>query len=933
MEKYVVIDLETTGHSPTKDDKIIEVGIVVIENNEITETKSTFFNPKQSIPPFITKLTGITDEDVKDAPLFHEEADKIIEIFKDSYLIAHNVPFDLGFLNSELELNGKGKLTNPVIDTVELSRILYPKSTSYKLNQLAEYLNIQHDVPHRALSDAYVTAKLFLKLKEKLDTLPYETIHSLLQLSSMFKSDLYALLNERQEKLAFSTTDRDDIETFQGLAFKQLKEEDKSTSAFTTSYGDFLDDIYEENGKLSKRMKRYEKRQGQRDMSEVIFDAFQTKKHAIIEAETGTGKSLGYLIPAIYESVKMKQRIVISTYTTQLQSQLIEQEIPLIEALIPNTFKAALIKGKHHYISLEKFAHEMHSNVNDNYDITLTKAMILIWLTETETGDIDEINLPSSGYLFYRKISTEAEGGLDPYSPWFNKSYYQKAKKKAMHADIIITNHALLAMDMFNDYQFLPTYKKVIIDEAHHFEDTAAHHYGLDVDYVNMQYVLNQIGHWEETKSLGKLLSRYTDYQDELPLKKWDEVLDHTKYEIDVLFGAIYHYVLDSYKTSMATSDVGRVQYRFEEEKEDENRWNAIKEMVTRLTFYLRDLIHILAATEQTLYKKDALDKYDKDDLNGMVDVLQGFIDRFEQLFLLESSVPQVRWVEIDTKGPKNAVFLYCEPTDISSLLMNDFFDKKESVILTSATLTMNDSFSYIEDRLGLPSDRLETERIASPFSYKDQVQLFIPTDFPDIKYGKMDDFIYATCEAILSLAEITNGRMLVLFTSYDMLKKSYFLLKEMMDLDSYVLIGQGITSGSRTKLKKNFQTFDQAILLGTSSFWEGVDIPGDDLSCLMIVRLPFQPPNHPVYEAKSNQLKEIGKNAFMEYALPNAVIKFKQGFGRLIRSTNDRGIVFICDARIMKARYGKYFIKSIPEVPITYDTISKLMEKAEEWF
>src|SRR5699024_2818212 len=205
--------------------------------------------------------------------------------------------------------------------------------------------------------------------------------------------------------------------------------------------------------------------------------------------------------------------------------------------------------------------------------------------------------------------------------------------------------------------------------------------------------------------------------------------------------------------------------------------------------------------------------------------------------------------------------------------------------------------------------------------------------DFPDIKHGNLDDFIYSTCEAILSLAEITKGRMLVLFTSYNMLKRSYSLLREIMDLNQYVLIAQGISSGSRTRLKKNFQTFDKAILLGTSSFWEGVDIPGEDLSCLMIVRLPFQPPDHPVYEARANHIKKERKNAFFELALPNAVIRFKQGFGRLIRSKKDRGIVFVCDARIMKTRYGKFFIESIPNVPVSFQPTYELMNKADEWF
>ena len=933
MNKFVVVDLETTGHSPLKNDKIIEVGIVVIENNEITDTRTTLFNPKIPIPPFISNLTGISDRDVEDAPLFNEKADKIVDIFKNSYIIAHNVKFDLGFLNTELAANGRDRLTNPVLDTVELSRILFPQAPSYKLGQLAEHLDIHHDDPHRALSDAYVTAKLFLKLMDKLKTLPYETIAQLLKLEKLFISDLHEILSNRIDELAFATTAPEELTIYQGLAFKEATETKIETPNLNQSFGEYLDGIYETNGSMEKQMKGYEKRTGQREMSELIFDSFQANSHALIEAETGTGKSLAYLIPAIFEAVKSNQRLIISTYTTQLQSQLLEEEIPALRRLIAIPFQVALLKGKSHYISLEKFAYELHDSSNDNYDIALTKAMLLIWLTETDTGDIDEIQLPSSGYFFYHKISTDAEGKVEPFSPWYSKSFYQKARRKAQKADIVITNHALLCTDMFNDYQFLPAYEKVIIDEAHHFEETASHHYGMKLDYNNIQFTFNQIGRTHDGKLFSKLVSSYSLTDVDVPLEKWDHLFDQAKYEIDDLFQSLYQYVVSQHKNNKSLSDIGRLQYRLDEEKETGQTWDAIQEMVTRLTFFIRDLIHVLALMEQHLTKKKIMDKYDKEELDGITNTFEDFIDRLELFFFIEGNVPHVKWIEIDTKGTKNVVYIYREPAEVSELLANDFFQSKKSVILTSATLTMKNSFDYIQKRLGLITDRLITKKIASPFSYKNQVQLLVPNDFPDIKYGNIDDFIYATCEAILSLAEITEGRMLVLFTSYDMLKKSYTLLKETIDTGKYVLIGQGITSGSRSRLKKNFQTFDHAILLGTSSFWEGVDIPGDDLSCLVIVRLPFQPPNHPVFEAKSNLLKEAGKNAFMDLSLPNAVIKFKQGFGRLIRSSSDRGIVFICDARIIKTRYGKYFTDSIPDVPISFNSTQELLDKAEEWF
>src|SRR5699024_2047788 len=411
----------------------------------------------------------------------------------------------------------------------------------------------------------------------------------------------------------------------------------------------------------------------------------------------------------------------------------------------------------------------------------------------------------------------------------------------------------------------------------------------------------------------------------------WDDLIGKTKYEVDDFFRMLFQYVVEQKQKNKSLSDTGRIQYRFDGDKEDPAQWNTIIEMVNRLTFYLRDMIHLLSSLNQQV--ESSVNDHYSEDLKAHMEELQSIIDRLEQLFLTDSAHAEVKWIEMEAYGAKNAVYLYSEPTDISTLLANDFFSQKESVILTSATLSIRDSFSFSQNRLGLSPENLITAKISSPFSYQNQVQLMIPDDFPDVRYSTLDDFVHAVCEAIISLAQITNGRMLVLFTSYDMLRKGYYLLRDTIDTSEYMLIAQGISSGSRSRLKKNFQTFSQSILLGTSSFWEGVDIPGQDLSCLMIVRLPFQPPNHPVYEAKSNQFKNEGKNPFFELALPNAVIRFKQGFGRLIRSTNDRGIVFVCDARIMKARYGKYFTESIPDVPITHDSTHAIMKKANEWF
>ncbi|MFD1413837.1 ATP-dependent DNA helicase DinG [Oceanobacillus jeddahense] len=931
--RYVVIDLETTGNSPAKSGKIIEIGMVVIENEEIKETKTTLLNPNQSIPPFISHLTGIHNEEVKDAPLFIDEAEAITRILQDSYIIAHNANFDVGFLNMELTSNGYPELKNQVLDTVELSRILFPSISSYKLNHLADYFELHHDDPHRALSDAYVTAKLFFKLKEKLDHLPYETLYKLKNLEDKLQSDLATILDNRLEELAFQEHPDDQIKHYQGLAFRMSEKETKTQSPIDLSFGEYLDDIYNKPGALSKAFSSYEPREGQRQMSETIYDAFSAKKHAFIEAGTGTGKSLAYLLPAVYQAVNHKERLIISTYTTQLQSQLLEEEIPLLRKIIHSPFKVALMKGKNHYLNLEKFLYELDYGSKDNYDFVLTKAILLVWITETETGDIDEIQLPAGGYIFFQKVSADVEKTMNPKSPWFHHSYYQLARRRAQKANIVITNHALLCTDMFNDYAFLPSYQKVIIDEAHHFEETASHHYGLKLDYIQMQFTCNYLGTADEDKQFSAVLKASNVKKREELADRWNAAMKEAKYDIDELFHLIERFVMAQQKSDKATSDLGRVQYRIKTDTYQQDAWQLAQDLAARLRLHFQKQLDVLMQLINDYALENDDEKQFLENIGQMQDVLEKYMEDLKVMFQEQNEVELIKWAEVDLKGRHHSVFLYSEPSNMAPILAEDFFSQKESVIFTSATLTMGSSFKFIKERLGVAEKDLLTEQIASPFQYDKQVQLLVPTDFPDIKYGNIDDFVYAVCEAILSLAEVTSGRMLVLFTSYDMLKKANDLLKEMMTDQQYVIIAQGVTSGSRSRLKKNFQSYDQAILLGTSSFWEGVDIPGEDLSALVMARLPFQPPNHPVFEAKSHQMKEAGRNPFMDLSLPQAVIKFKQGFGRLIRSSEDRGIVFICDGRIKTAKYGKYFLESIPTVPVHYETTRHLMNTAENWF
>ncbi|MFD1018460.1 ATP-dependent DNA helicase DinG [Thalassobacillus hwangdonensis] len=914
MAKFTIVDLETTGNAPARGDRIIEVGIIVWEDGEVIEEFESFVYPEQQIPAFITNLTGIADDHVANAPLFSEIAEDVRELFEDAYIVAHNIQFDLGFLNFELQHNQLKPLDNPVIDTVELARILLPQSSSFKLGQLAEQLSLDHTDPHRALSDTRVTAELLEHLFKKLNSLPAETIEQLLSLEGNLKSDLRQILMDEWNRKTFSSDRRKDIKLVHGLAVKSIDIPDSSQVKPELSFGEHLDFVFHSKKGLASFMDSYEYREAQRTMAETIFDAFSSTRHALIEAETGTGKSLAYLLPAVHHAMSDDEPVVISTYTTQLQRQLLEKEIPQVERLYNVAIRVAILKGKEHYLSLLRFSKELKERNHDNYDTALAKAMLVVWITETETGDIDEVQLPSSGRILWNRISSNQEEAQETWAKENQYSYYRIARGRSEHAHIVITNHSLLCTDLTFDHQLIPSYNYAVIDEAHHLEPTASKHFGLKMDYIDWQNNLSQL------EALMKL-------HDTTILKNGDDIdrllqlVSNAKEEVDTLFRALFRMVKNKVRSS-EKSDVGRLQVNFAATNVKRTLLAKLEEMTHRLQASLNAIQRSFVRLDSQEGGESELQSH-SEHLSSMCFQLRDF--------LTEVEVDQVKWIEIDANGAQNSAYLFSEPVDISNLIKASLFDKKKSVILTSATLTMKHSFHYISDRLGLPKEETIRSKIPSPFPFEEQVQLMVPNDFPDIN-EEPDEFIYATCEAIYSLANVTNGRMLVLFTSYDMLKKSHDLLKDLIMPEEFMIFAQGISSGSRERLKKNFQAFDQAILLGTSSFWEGVDIPGDDLSCLMIVRLPFQPPNHPVYQARAKRLKEEKRNAFMELSLPHAVLRFKQGFGRLIRSSTDRGIVFVCDQRIIKARYGKYFIESIPEVPLKVDSTASLIENVSEW-
>lgn len=928
--KFVVVDLETTGNAPKKGDKIIQFAAVVVENGEITEQYSSLINPGRDIPLFIEELTGLTEEMVQDAPDFSEIAPKVLTMLEDAYFVAHNVLFDLSFLQEELIMAGYEGFLGPVLDTVEMSRFLFPTSDSYKLNELALKEGLNHERPHQADSDAYVTAELLLILLKRLWELPYVTLNQLLSLSGGLKSDVALLLDELiMEKVHTVEELNMPIEVYRGIALKRVEEKKKKIDEPSVVYPE---DVSQKEELLQKAFQDYEKRTGQFQMMDSVYRSFRSDQHALIEAGTGVGKSIAYLLPSAIFAQQQQETVVISTHTTQLQEQLLKKDIPLLQKMLPFDVKTVLLKGRSHYISLAKFEQSLKEE-DDNYDTTLTKMQILIWLLDTETGDRDELNLSSGGLLYWSKIKND-DSAYFQHKAWLHYDFYLRARKSAQSASFIITNHAFLLTDIVSDTAILPSYQYCILDEGHHFEKAAGKYFGNVLDYLDIRMLLSQFGHYEQKQyqyQLDRLIKeKSSELSSELTHSfEVSQLYTDLLFEMDEFFRTVVNLAT---KKAKNTSGLNRINYRLGEDK-GSKEWGAVHATGERFYFILKDFIDYVRSCLE-MFSKISLSNEQKillQEISSFQKDLEATKERIKNI-IIKPANDFVSWIEVDVRATQNATTIYGQPVSIAQHLREEFFKKKKSVVITSATLSVRNSFQYMLKELGLEEEDCLVEQIESPFHYENQVQLVIPNDLPDIKSVSTDEYVASITEHIISIAEATKGRMLILFTSYDMLKRTYNLMKESGLLEDFVIMGQGITGGSRTRLTRNFQRFDKAILLGTSSFWEGIDIPGEDLSCLIIVRLPFSPPNEPLTEAKCNQIKQMGGNPFSEYSLPEAIIRFKQGFGRLIRSSNDRGFVVVFDKRLYTTTYGKAFLQSIPPVPVKKLNINETIDLIDSW-
>lgn len=649
-----------------------------------------------------------------------------------------------------------------------------------------------------------------------------------------------------------------------------------------------LRDIFSPGGIISEHLPGYEFREEQLHMANAVARAFAASEHLIVEAGTGVGKSFAYLIPAISLALKADQTVVISTNTISLQEQLVTKDIPFLHSVLPRDFKAVLAKGRRNYLSrrrLDSLLNYEHALFDTMEEVDQVQN-IIEWVETTDDGSRADLPIQPMSNI-WDKVASDRDNCLGRKCPTYDVCFYFKARNEMHEADLLIVNHHLLFSDLAirqidPSVGILPEYDYLIIDEAHHLEATATHHASLEISNTRIRWFLDSL-HNQRNESGTATRFNSTELID---------AVDEAREQANLFFEtvAVFFADTDGYTPT-----------------------KRIDEDSVAKVFAKGNVLDIpLSSIEKTLKQlhDNATTDDDEQELSSYYNQCKRMREELD-LMIRQPEPDYIYWVETSRWGRTSRILLNATPINVSQMLKENLFDTKESVVMTSATLATNRNFDYFKKRIGINECR--ELLVHSPFNFKEQVKIHIPSPMPD---PNSSEFIPAAIREIKHYLKLTHGKAFVLFTSYKMMDEVYEEVAPYLaeiGIDAFKQGGEL----SRTDMLQAFREDTNSVLFGTSSFWEGVDVRGEALSNVVITKLPFEVPTHPVMEARVKQIKEQGGNDFLEFSLPEAILRLKQGFGRLIRTQTDQGIVVILDSRIRTRSYGKLFLDSLPRCDI----------------
>lgn len=959
-QTYVALDLETTGLDADRE-RIIQVGAVKFQADRVIDTFDTFVNPGRPIPDFIQRLTGIRPEQVSRAPAFTSVSHDLATFIGSHPVIGHNIAFDLRFLDTE-GLN----LTNTSYDTWDLAAFLLPRNPEYNLVYLARQFGLTHRNAHQAIDDADATRQLFLALLTQAAELDPALLAYVRSLAPRSRWSITGLLAGLEEQAGATGADgrRDAPAVFgrNGLNLDYLAT--RLGRPERRRYDDELQHLDEvpivqllgAAGPFARNFSKFEQRQEQTEMLAAVARTIYQGGHLIVEGGTGVGKSMAYLLPAALYAASRNRRVVISTNTINLQEQLINKDIPdLIKVLEetgvvePGLIKATLLKGRANYLCLHRWNYLSRSE-NLSADDTRLLSKTAVWLQDTAAGDRGELTLSGRDAWNWNRVSAGERGRCPNFQNGDGPCFLRSSREKAEQAHIVVVNHALLLSDLLHGGSIIPDYQHVVIDEAHNLEDAATNQFSFQVGPDRLAEdtePLTRLTHEVRLALAGEGLAETNRQSGERLSSEAEEHLPRLRESWADLWAAAERF----FNAQRSRDNDFRITPPARSQRSWADltlAWESVDAGLNRTGQSLARLQNFL---EVTPFPQNGAAKA-PGHITGLVtesDTIQGNLEQLrEQLaaILGRADEANIHWLHRDT-GNRGELTFHSAPLEVGPILYDKLYSKKESVVLTSATLTTQGSFDFARQRLGLnrsdadppeagagsasgaePGIEVKELPVGSPFNYSQSALLLIPEDMPE---PRSQGYYEAVARTLIDLGRTLSGRTMALFTSNAAIRRVSDGIRPALTAAGIQVLAQGVDGSAQQvarRFTENHRDHTPTVLLGTSSFWEGVDFPGA-LKALVITQLPFPVPTAPVFAARSEL---YGSNAFNQYAVPLAALRFRQGFGRLIRRKEDSGVVVVLDSRIAGRSYGKAFIESIPQCA-RYEVNLPSVSKVAGWW
>ncbi|MXX81242.1 MAG: DEAD/DEAH box helicase [Chloroflexi bacterium] len=897
---YAAVDLEMTGLKPGFDE-IIEVGVIRCTPERVLDSWQTLVRPMEMPPLRVQRMTGITPEVLESAPAWDQVEGRLRELLDGATLLGHNIGFDESFLDA-----AGITPTSPSVDTLPLAQILDPAAPSHRLGELCLRYGIPLDDAHRALADAEACRQLFLSLGERFAEHSLDARDALAEISStgsFFWQPGRVLRDwERSTPRVQPPGKRRTVRPSIARSPDRVELPSGSLASLTEAAFASRDDD------------EFEHRPEQLEMARDVAETLQHGGTLIVEAGTGTGKSLAYLVPAALWALKTGSTVIVSTHTINLQQQLVHKDIEFARRLIAGVSEdasdvllATVVKGRDNYLCQQKLDLELGRCADWEDPLLLARAAV--WRSGTEQGDRAELRLPAPMVDLWPKLSAGDTRCLSDRSCEYandGSCFLLRVQRQAAASHIVIANHALLVRALVNGAITMPDGAVAIIDEAHALEDVATDQLSLAMNEGWMMETVAKVAHGadslaakaeqvgldDQSTALAQSVAR-----SEMSLAKlFEDVAAFVSEYADDRMGNQDRVTLSpGARNSRAWSDVEIV-------------WEGAHEDLILLSAEVKEVAD-RGRSEAAEYRGDEeqqlLSFAEEADL-----LVTELNERMNQLnrAVTEHSEDIVAWATRETRKSERTS-VHAAPLSVADYL-RPLWQDRHAAVLTGATLAASSQeadFGYLRERLGI-NDAAEAQ-YGSPFDYERRCRIYLPGDILDADNPEHHDSV---ADAVVTLAAAADGRTMVLFRSYSAMNQVARRAQERLEQEGLVLLRQG-RDGSAAAVVEALRRDSRSVLFGVNALWTGVDVPGDALSLLIVTRLPFAPPYDPVLRARGEQYE----NEFMQFTLPAAILQFRQGVGRLVRTQSDIGAIAILDGRIVSRRYGQQFIKAMPPAPL----------------